>query len=52
MLARLTCQGSGIGPIPMGRRIDHPARITSSGMALLRFPQPREFPVKFLFKYR
>ncbi|SRR6266851_7829629 len=47
-----TCQGSGVGSIPIGRSIAHPAGMSAWRMSLLSFPQPRDFPVNFLSNYR
>src|SRR5713101_1077738 len=43
-----TCQGSGVGSIPIGRSIAHP----SLRMSHPSFPQPREFSVKIPVEYR
>jgi hypothetical protein len=47
-----TCQGSGVGSIPIGRSIAHPAGRSALRISLLSFPQPCEFRVIFASKYR
>jgi len=52
ILSLQICQGSGVGSIPIGRSFAHPAGMSVLRMSLLNFPQPREFRVIFVPKYR